>query len=134
MGRRGRGANPAGDGATGSNSIAASRRCARACCFPTCPPAQSRKGAYRGRLVERGRYRFGPLRLSTRFPFGLFSRTITAGEVETLIVLPRLGRLTEGWAARRLEALPAPIAAAGRPGPRAISTACASGAAATAGG
>ena len=44
------------------------------------------------------------MRLSTRFPFGLFSRTITVGETETLTVLPRLGHLTESWAARRLEA------------------------------
>ena len=79
---------------------------------PLCPSVlftyveagQSRKGVYRGRLTQRGRYRFGPLRLSTRFPFGLFSRTIAVGEPETLIVLPRLGRLTEGWTSRRLEA------------------------------
>jgi uncharacterized protein (DUF58 family) len=73
--------------------------------FPYAPAGQSRKGSYRGRLVERGRYRLGPLRASTRFPFGLFSRTITLGEPETLIVLPRLGRLTQGWAARRREAI-----------------------------
>jgi uncharacterized protein (DUF58 family) len=73
--------------------------------FPYAPAGQSRKGVYRGRLVERGRYHLGPLRASTRFPFGLFSRTITLGESETLIVLPRLGRLTQGWAARRREAL-----------------------------
>jgi uncharacterized protein (DUF58 family) len=73
--------------------------------FPYAPAGQSRKGVYRGRLVERGRYRLGPLRASTRFPFGLFSRTITLGESETLIVLPRLGRLTQGWSARRREAL-----------------------------
>jgi uncharacterized protein (DUF58 family) len=73
--------------------------------FPYVPVGQSRKGAYRGRLLERGRYEFGPLRISTQFPFGLFSRTITAGDIESLIVLPRLGRLTEGWAARRLEAI-----------------------------
>ena len=72
--------------------------------FPYARAGQSRKGVYRGRLVERGRYRFGPLRASTRFPFGLFSRTITLGKPETLIVLPRLGRLTRGWAARRQEA------------------------------
>jgi uncharacterized protein (DUF58 family) len=72
--------------------------------FPFLRAGQSRKGAYRGRLVERGRYRFGLLRLSTRFPFGLFSRTISVGEPETLVVLPRLGRLTRGWAARRQEA------------------------------
>ena len=72
--------------------------------FPYVPAGQSCKGAYRGRLLERGRYRFGPVRLSTRFPFGLFSRTITVGGSEILMVLPRLGRLTEGWAGRRLEA------------------------------
>lgn len=73
--------------------------------FPYVPAGQSRKGAYRGRLPERGRYQFGPVRLSTQFPFGLFSRTINVGESESFVVLPRLGRLTEGWAARRLEAL-----------------------------
>jgi uncharacterized protein (DUF58 family) len=73
--------------------------------FPYVPAGQSRKGGYRGQLLERGRYRFGRLRLSTRFPFGLFSRTITVGQCETLLVLPRLGRLTEGWTGRRLEAL-----------------------------
>jgi uncharacterized protein (DUF58 family) len=73
--------------------------------FPYASAGETRKGVYRGRLVERGRYRLGPFRASTRFPFGLFSRTITLGEPETLVVLPRLGRLTQGWAARRREAL-----------------------------
>jgi uncharacterized protein (DUF58 family) len=72
--------------------------------FPYVPAGETRKGQYRGRLLDRGCYQFGPLRLSTRFPFGLFSRTVTVGGSETLIVVPRLGRLTEGWAARRLEA------------------------------
>ncbi len=85
--------------------------------FPYVPAGQSRKGAYRGRLLERGRYRFGPLRLSTRFPFGLFSRTITVGESETLIVLPRLGRLSAGWAGRRLEAFAGVDRRSFRPGP-----------------
>jgi len=72
--------------------------------FPYVPAGQSRKGVYRGRLVRRGRYRLGPLRISTRFPFGLFCRTIVVGKAETLTVLPRLGRLSRGWAARRHEA------------------------------
>jgi uncharacterized protein (DUF58 family) len=72
--------------------------------FPYTQAGQSRKSAYRGRLVEPGRYRFGPFRASTRFPFGLLSRTITFGAAETLIVLPRLGRLTTGWKTRRQEA------------------------------
>ncbi len=63
------------------------------------------QGVYRGRLPRRGRYRLGPLRLSTRFPFGLFRRTVTAGDAETLTVLPRLGKLTRRWIARRRQAL-----------------------------
>ncbi len=85
--------------------------------FPYIPANQSRKGGYRGRLLERGRYEFGPLRLATRFPFGLFSKTITVAEVETLLVLPRLGRLTEGWTARRLDAFAGADRRRRRPGP-----------------
>ncbi|MBN1393650.1 MAG: DUF58 domain-containing protein [Pirellulales bacterium] len=84
--------------------------------FPFVRPGQSRKGGYRGRLELRGRYNFGPLKLSTRFPFGLFSRTIEAGQIETLIVLPRLGRLTESWTARRTEAFAGADRRRNRPG------------------
>ena len=62
--------------------------------FPYLPAGQSRKGSYRGRLTERGRYQLGPLRLATRFPFGLFCHTVTTGKTERLVVFPRLGRLT----------------------------------------
>ncbi len=68
--------------------------------FPYSPARQTRKGSYRGRLAERGRYQLGPLRLSTRFPFGLFCHTVTAGRTESLIVFPRVGRLTRGWIQR----------------------------------
>lgn len=64
----------------------------------------AKRGVYRGRLQRRGRYRFGPLRVSTRFPFGLFRNTVTLGGEEDLVVLPRLGRLTRNWGARRHEA------------------------------
>ena len=72
--------------------------------FPYVAAGESRIGVYRGRLARRGRYRLGPLRLSTRFPFGLFCRSITLDEIETLTVFPRLGQLTRAWAARRQEA------------------------------
>jgi uncharacterized protein (DUF58 family) len=68
------------------------------------PAGQSRNGVYRGRLPQRGRYRFGPTRLSTRFPFGLFERRITVDETHTLTVSPRLGRLTQRWITRHHEA------------------------------
>jgi uncharacterized protein (DUF58 family) len=85
--------------------------------FPYVRPGQTCKGVYSGRLARRGRYQFGPLRVSTRFPFGLFSRTITIGQPESLIALPRLGRLTEGWAARRQESFAGVERRRQRPGP-----------------
>ena len=72
--------------------------------FPYLPAGRMRQAAYRGRLARRGRYRLGPLRVSTRFPFGLFCHTLTLAEGESLLVFPRLGRLTRGWAQRRREA------------------------------
>jgi uncharacterized protein (DUF58 family) len=75
--------------------------------FPYVPAGESRRRAYHGRLWERGRYRFGPLEVSTRFPFGLLRRTVTLGRGDTdaLTVFPRLGRLTRAWHARHREAL-----------------------------
>ena len=64
--------------------------------FPYVPAGQSRKGVYRGRLVERGRYRFGPLRISSRFPFGLCGRTITVGEVGHAGGLAAAGKTDRG--------------------------------------
>ncbi len=68
------------------------------------PAGRSRDGVYRGRLPQRGRYRFGPLRLSTRFPFGLLERRIVFDRTDTLTVFPRLGRLTHAWIMRHREA------------------------------
>jgi uncharacterized protein (DUF58 family) len=73
--------------------------------FPYVPAGQSHKGVYRGRLAQRGRYRLGPLRLSTRFPLGLLSRTITLGQTDTLIVFPLLGELTQLWTTRHQESI-----------------------------
>lgn len=53
--------------------------------------------SYRGRLMKRGRYRFGPLRMSSRFPLGLVRRTVIVDESDTLLVCPRLGRLKDSW-------------------------------------
>ena len=72
--------------------------------FVYVPAGRARSGVYRGRLPQRGRYRFGPLRLSTRFPFGLFERRITLDQTDTLTVFPRLGRLTHAWITRHHQA------------------------------
>ncbi|HEV3003058.1 MAG TPA: DUF58 domain-containing protein [Pirellulales bacterium] len=58
---------------------------------------ESRTATYRGRLPRRGRYQFGPLRLSTRFPLGLVKYAFSFDQPDSLVVFPRLGRLTLGW-------------------------------------
>jgi len=72
--------------------------------FPYLPAGEARAGSYRGRIAQRGRYQLGPLRLSTRFPFGLFCHTESIGKTEPLLVFPRLGRLTRTWMARHHQA------------------------------
>lgn len=66
--------------------------------------AQSRSRVYRARLPRRGRYRFAPLTVSTRFPFGFCRHAIVVGGSQTLVVFPRLGRLMPRWLARHHEA------------------------------
>ncbi len=72
--------------------------------FPYVPAGGEHAGAYRGRLTQRGRYLLGPLKVSTRFPFGLLGRTRTIAAQEPLMVFPRLGRLTRHWLERQHEA------------------------------
>jgi uncharacterized protein (DUF58 family) len=69
--------------------------------FPHVAAGGCRRQVYRGRLPRRGRYLVGPMKLSTRFPFGLLRRTVTDPATDTLTVYPRLGRLTQAWKARR---------------------------------
>jgi uncharacterized protein (DUF58 family) len=85
--------------------------------FPFIPAGQERTGTYRGRLFERGKYQLGPVRISTQFPFGLFSRTISVLEEDTLYVYPRLGRLTRNWLERHRRALAGADRRERRPGP-----------------
>jgi uncharacterized protein (DUF58 family) len=53
---------------------------------------------YRITLHRRGRYRFGPLRVSTRFPLALVRGQITLSANAACIVAPRLGKLLPEWA------------------------------------
>lgn len=61
------------------------------------PPRETRQANYRGRLLRRGSYRFGPFQVSTRFPLGLFRYRMTVYQRDNVIVYPRLGRLTFAW-------------------------------------
>jgi len=72
---------------------------AAAAVIPHVPARGSGLGTYRITLHRRGRYRFGPLRLSSRFPLGLVKAQITLNEYDELIVAPRIGRLLPEWAA-----------------------------------
>lgn len=65
--------------------------------FPTVGHRETVRGAYQGQLPGRGRYRFGPLVASTRFPLGLARHRLRTDDTNTLIVHPRLGRLTHDW-------------------------------------
>jgi len=63
-----------------------------------------KRKSYTGRLPERGRYRFGKVTLSTRFPCGFF-RSMVELEVENeMIVLPKIGTLAAGWMTRQHDA------------------------------
>lgn len=65
--------------------------------FPRLRPGESRRLTYRVCLPQRGRYRLGPIAVSTRFPFGLVRRTATFPGEHSLTVLPRSGRLMPAW-------------------------------------
>lgn len=61
-------------------------------------PGQSiRTGRYRLQFPRRGKFRLGPIRLSSRFPMGIGERgQVISDEVE-LIVHPAIGRLLPAW-------------------------------------
>jgi uncharacterized protein (DUF58 family) len=65
--------------------------------FPYLPRNSDSASYYEGTLPYRGRYRFGPLRVSTRFPMGLVQHTLTLAGTAELLVHPKLGRLQPGW-------------------------------------
>ncbi len=71
--------------------------------FSYVPAGETRQRSYRLRLPRRGRYRFAVPKVSTRFPFGLFARTVRVGQPAVMTVYPRLGRLTQRWLTRRRE-------------------------------
>lgn len=68
--------------------------------IPFLPRGTSQRLSYRGRIPQRGKYRLGPIRISSRFPFGLFRHWVVVDQWDELIVYPRLGRLSRRWHAR----------------------------------
>jgi uncharacterized protein (DUF58 family) len=65
---------------------------------PQVAPRQSAQVSYNGLLRRRGRYRFGPLRVSTLFPLGFVRHSLVLEGTDELLVHPKLGQLLHDWA------------------------------------
>ncbi len=65
--------------------------------FPRIEVGVTQIANYHGRIGRRGRYRIGPLSVSTRFPFGLIRRTLTVADEQILYVYPKMGRMLAAW-------------------------------------
>ncbi len=72
--------------------------------FPHLRPSQSSKQDYEGRLMSRGRYRFGPMRVASRFPLGLLRCSFAWSKVDHVVVHPRQGRLSRRWTMMKQQA------------------------------
>ncbi len=68
--------------------------------FSRLGPREDATQTYQGQLMRRGRYVFGPLKATTRFPLGLVRHTALIDGDQTLLVVPRQGRLTDRWRQR----------------------------------
>lgn len=70
--------------------------------FSHIPGGGGASGSYRAQLQRRGRYRLGPMLVSTSMPLGLIRATTTLGRNQEVLVSPQLGTLLLAWS-RRLE-------------------------------
>ena len=68
--------------------------------FARVGPRTTQNGHYQLRLVQRGRYRLGPLLISSRFPLGLVERSRLFAMPGEILVYPHIGRLTPLWKGR----------------------------------
>lgn len=65
--------------------------------FASVRPGTERTACYQLRLNRRGRYLFGPLEVSTRFPLGLVERGFVIDERGEMLVYPQIGTLSPRW-------------------------------------
>ncbi|MFO1004172.1 MAG: DUF58 domain-containing protein [Planctomycetaceae bacterium] len=63
-------------------------------------PKEERFGRYELCINRRGLYRFGPMRISSRFPLGIGERGHVVEGESDLLVHPAIGRLLPGWKRR----------------------------------
>ena len=75
--------------------------------FSSIKNGETRQQSYAGCLPQRGRYRFEPSQITTRFPFGFFrSRFNQMPDKKTgeFFVYPKIGKLSNRWKSRRRKA------------------------------
>lgn len=72
--------------------------------FTRVPAKSTIAGHYQMRLLQRGRHRFGPLRVTSRFPLGLIERGCLFRDFGEMLIYPRIGRLSPHWKRRLLGA------------------------------
>lgn len=65
--------------------------------FVRVPPNSERSTAYQLQLVHRGRYRFGPMMISSSYPLGLGERGRVLDDPAEILVHPRIGQLASNW-------------------------------------
>jgi uncharacterized protein (DUF58 family) len=63
----------------------------------------SRESLYQMAIGRRGRYRFGPLQITSRFPMGLVERSVVLEDYQELLVFPRIGRVVRSGSLHRAE-------------------------------
>jgi len=84
--------------------------------FARVGPRATQTGHYQLRLARRGRYRLGPLLVSSRFPLGLVERNRLFALPGEILVYPHIGRLSPQWRGRSqgaMELIARPQARAG---------------------
>jgi len=66
-------------------------------------PGERRTAEYQLRIVRRGIYRLGPLKISSQFPLGIGEKHQTALQFQSLTIYPAPARLLTGWRLREDE-------------------------------
>lgn len=64
------------------------------CLIPHVAAHREQVTCYEVQLPQRGRYRWGPLRLSTKAPLGLLQGSVWYRQTDEIVIFPQLGQLT----------------------------------------
>ncbi len=72
--------------------------------FTRVAPGTVQSGHYQMQLWQRGRHKFGPVQVTSRFPLGLIERGNVFREFSEMLIYPRIGRLSPHWKRRLMGA------------------------------